>query len=69
MAAPAFAIELGTTTQTHSPAAQTSANAKVKTNVKGMAKVDHHRRGVSKLLWKTPFSARHPRRPHVEIAK
>jgi hypothetical protein len=49
MAAPAFAIESGTTTQAQTPAAQTSASAKVKTNVNGTAKVDHHRRGADKL--------------------
>jgi hypothetical protein len=51
MAAPAFAMESGSATQTQSPVAQksVSANAEAKTNFKAMAKVDH-RHGVNKLV-------------------
>ncbi len=48
MAAPAFAIELGTAAQTQTPVTQ--ANVKAKTNVNATAKVVHHRRGVNKLV-------------------
>ena len=46
MAAPAFAIESGTATQTRTPVAQKS----VSTNAIRMAEVDHHRHGVNKAV-------------------
>ncbi len=46
MAAPAFAMESGTAAQTRTSMAQ--ANVKVKkTHVNAMAKVTHHRRGMT----------------------
>jgi hypothetical protein len=46
MVAPAWAIESGTATQTRTPVAQKS----VSTNSIRMAEVDHHRRGVNKVV-------------------
>jgi len=46
MAAPAFAIESGTAAQSRTSDAQTS----VSTNAKRMAELDHHSRGVNKVV-------------------
>jgi hypothetical protein len=46
MVAPALAIESGTATQTRTPVAQKG----VSTNAIRMAEVDHHRRGVNKVV-------------------
>jgi hypothetical protein len=46
MAAPAFAMESKTATQTRTPVAQTS----VSTNAKRMAEVDHYRHGMNKAV-------------------
>jgi len=46
MVAPAVAIESGTATQTQTTAAQKS----ISTNAIRMAEVDHHRRGVNKVV-------------------
>jgi len=46
MVAPALAIESGSATQTRTPVAQKS----VSTNAIRIAEVDHHRRGVNKVV-------------------
>lgn len=52
VAAPAFAIDSGSAMrpQTHVTQKTAIANAEVKTDAKGMSKVEHHRRGVNKTV-------------------